>query len=176
MRVGEIEALEWKDIDFENRLIHVSKSYSHGVLSSTKNKRVRKVDMSLQLAETLKELRLTQKKIALKTGKQVSNRVFTTGRGAFLDRNQLRKALLTCLQQAGIRKIRIHDLRHSYATIRLVRGHSIGDVSYQLGHSSISITFDVYGHWIPGKFKSEVDGLDKLETQQNATYPQLDEQ
>ena len=36
----------------------------------------------------------------------------------------------------------------------------MGDVSYQLGHSSIKITYDIYGHWIPGHFKSEVDELD----------------
>jgi integrase len=41
-----------------------------------------------------------------------------------------------------------------------MRGHNIGDVSYQLGHSSISITLDVYSHWMPGKFKSEIDELD----------------
>jgi integrase len=45
--------------------------------------------------------------------------------------------------------------------LRLLKGHNIGDVSYQLGHSSISITYDVYGHWVPGKFKSEGDELDR---------------
>jgi integrase len=60
-------------------------------------------------------------------------------------------------------------LRHTYATIRLLKGHNIGDVSYQLGHASIAITYDVYGHWIPGKFKSEVDELDM---QPNATQRQ----
>jgi integrase len=60
-----------------------------------------------------------------------------------------------------IMKMWIHGLRHSYATIRLLKGHNIGDVSYQLGHASIKITFDVYGHWVPGSFKSQVDELDK---------------
>ena len=65
--------------------------------------------------------------------------------------------------------MRTHDLRHTYATTRLLRGHDIGDVSYQLGHSSISITYDIYTHWIPGKFKNQVDDLD---LQPNATYTQ----
>ena len=69
-------------------------------------------------------------------------------------------ALNHCIEKAGLRRIRIHDRRHSYATIRLLRGHNVGDVSYQLGHSSIKITYDTYGHWMPGKFKSEVDELD----------------
>jgi integrase len=42
-----------------------------------------------------------------------------------------------------------------------MRGHNVGDVSYQLGHSSIKMTYDVYAHWIPGQFKSEVDELDQ---------------
>jgi integrase len=64
-------------------------------------------------------------------------------------------------------KICVHDLRHTYATKRLLRGHNAGDVGYQLGYSSIKITFDIYGHWIPEKFKSEVDELDN--PQQSAT-------
>jgi len=72
------------------------------------------------------------------------------------------KVLIRCLKLAGLRRIRAHDLRHTYATIRLINGHNIGDVSYQLGHSSIKITVDTYGHWLPGKFKSEVDELDNL--------------
>ena len=64
------------------------------------------------------------------------------------------------LKKAGIESIRVHDLRHSYATIRLLKGHNIGDVSYQLGHASIKITYDVYAHWIPGSFKDEIDELD----------------
>ena len=69
-----------------------------------------------------------------------------------------------------MRQIRTHALRHSYATIRLMKGHNVGDVSYQLGHSSIKITYDVYAHWMPGQFKSEVDELDNM--QPSATYPQ----
>jgi integrase len=46
----------------------------------------------------------------------------------------------------------------------------VGDVSYQLGHSSIQMTYDIYGHWIPSQFKSEVDELDF--EQPNATYTQ----
>ena len=77
-----------------------------------------------------------------------------------LNRESFRHALNRCLERAGLRRIRVHDLRHSHASIRLNRGHNVGDVSQQLGHSSIKITFDVYGHLIPGKFKSEVDDLD----------------
>jgi len=49
----------------------------------------------------------------------------------------------------------IHDLRHTYATIRLLRGHNIGDVSYQSGHFSINIIYDFYTFWMPGHFNND---------------------
>ena len=83
----------------------------------------------------------------------------------------MENALNQCLNKAELRKIRIHDLRHCYATIRLLRGHNVGDVSYQLGHSSIKITYDVYGHWMPGHFKSEIDDLDHMHPNAPYTHP-----
>jgi integrase len=84
----------------------------------------------------------------------------------------LSNALRRCLTATKLRQIRIHDLRHTYATIRLLRGHNIGDVSYQLGHSSISMTYDVYGHWIPGYFKREVDELDRPQLDATQAQPE----
>ena len=160
MRLGEIQALEWDDVDFDNRRISVRKSQYRGKVTSTKNKKIRQADMSPQLAETLRRLRLERKKLALREGKALPSFVFADEKGRMLSQENLRSNLNLCLKRAGLRPIRIHDLRHTYATIRLLKGHNIGDVSYQLGHSSISITYNVYGHWTPGNFKAEVDELD----------------
>ncbi len=65
-----------------------------------------------------------------------------------------------CLEKAGLRRIRTHDLRHTYATLRIAKGDNIADVSKQLGHHSIKITVDLYYHHLPGGSKDEVDGLD----------------
>jgi len=73
-------------------------------------------------------------KESLKTGEQMPELVFTH-RGGMISRFVLQKALNDCLDRAGLEHIRVHDLRHSYATIRLLKGHNLGDVSYQLGHS-----------------------------------------
>ena len=59
-----------------------------------------------------------------------------------------------------MRHIRLHDLRHTYATLRIAAGHDITDVSKQLGHSSIKITVDIYYKYKSGTRKSEVDQLD----------------
>ena len=74
------------------------------------------------------------------------------------------------LEKEGLRRIRLHDHRHAYATLRIAAGHNIADVSKQLGHHSIKITVDTYYHYMPGSNKSEVDQLDS-ETAPNCTPP-----
>jgi integrase len=161
LRIGEIIALKWADIDFENRLIEVKRSYVKKRMTSTKSGKARSVDMTPGLAQVLKDLQTEQKKWALKTARPVPEFVFVTKKGNLELAENFRYGLEKCLKNAELKRVRIHDLRHTYATIRLLRGHNIGDVSYQMGHSSIKITYDTYAHWIPGKFKSEVDELDQ---------------
>jgi integrase len=67
------------------------------------------------------------------------------------------------LKKAKLRKVRIHDLRHTYATMRISKSDNIPDVSHQLGHHSPQFTMDFYYHWMPGKKKGEVDELDDPE-------------
>ena len=171
MRIGEMQALQWRDIDFDKRSIEVRRSYRKSIMTDTKNKKRRRVDMTPHLSETLKSHKTAQKRRALKTGKQFSEFVFNGTGIEMLNRTAFRNALNRCTEKAGLRKVRAHDLRHSYATIRLMRGHNVGDVSYQLGHSSIKITYDVYAHWIPGHFKSEVDELDQAQPSATQAQP-----
>lgn len=72
--------------------------------------------------------------------------------------------------KVGLRKIRIHDLRHTYATLRISKGDNIADVSNQLGHHFPKLTWDVYYHWMPGKKKTEVDALDDNFVHSTASY------
>jgi len=172
LRIGEIQALKWTDIDFENRQIEVRRSWRKGRMTRTKNKKRRRVDMTLQVTETLQAHQTVQKRKALKEGHPLSEYVFTGKRDEMLNRISFQNALNRCCEKAKLRKIRTHDLRHIYATTRLMRGHNVGDVSYQLGHSSIKITYDVYAHWMPGQFKSEVDELDDVHPTAPYTHPE----
>ena len=87
--------------------------------------------------------------------------LFMNSAGRMIDtHNWRRRVFKKALVKAEMRAIRIHDLRHTYATIRINAGHNINDVSGQLGHSSLKMTLDTYTHWMPGKQKSEVDELD----------------
>jgi integrase len=67
------------------------------------------------------------------------------------------------LIDAEVRPIRFHDLRHTFATIHLLAGKSVVYVKEQLGHSSVQITCDIYGHYIPGGNREFADDLDDKE-------------
>ncbi|MBW2309817.1 MAG: site-specific integrase [Deltaproteobacteria bacterium] len=165
MRIGEAMALRWGDIDFNGRFIHVQRGVSRGRIELPKNGKTRKVDMSKQLTETLKAHQTESKKKGLALGLgDAPEYVFTNENGGLIDNNNWRKRVFDkALKKAGLRGIRIHDLRHTYATLRISKGDNIQDVSNQLGHYSVKLTLDVYSHWIPGKKKDEVDALDDAE-------------
>ncbi len=165
IRLGEGLGLQWKDIDFESRFINIERSFSKGRVETPKNGQNRKVDMSQQLASTLNELKHQRKIETLKRGwKQVPEWVFVNLAGKPYHESYTRRIFYKALKKAGLRKIRIHDLRHTYATLRISKGDNIADCSKQLGHHSVKFTMDIYYHWVPGGSKSEVDGLDDFVT------------
>ena len=114
--------------------------------------------------------------------------VFRSPEGTILDPDNLyHRVFLPVLAKAGIRRIRLHDLRHTFGSLLLQNGASIVYVKEQMGHSSIQVTVDIYGHLIPGAsvcFVDRLDGVqaevvqaDEAETtpQQSATPAQPDE-
>ena len=153
LRIGEALALQWSDIDFASRFIDVKRSLVRGRISTHKNGKGRLVDMSLQLAEALKAHDLESKKKGLALGLgDLPEYVFTNENGGWIDKANWRRRLFNkALKKAGLRRIRIHDLRHTYATLRISKRDNIQDVSNQLGHHSTKLTLDVYSHWIPNK-------------------------
>jgi integrase len=165
VRAGEALGLQWGDIDFNSRFINLKRSFSRGAVSTLKGKRSRLVDMSLQLVAVLKDHMLDCKKKGVKLGLGgLPEYVFTNTKGNPTVLNNWRKRVFwKALEKAELRRIRIHDLRHTYATLRISKGDNIADVSKQLGHHSVKFTWDTYYHWMPGKKKSEVDELDDRE-------------
>ena len=167
VRIGEAMGLKWGDIDFNGRFIHVQRGLSRMKIQTPKSGKTRRVDMSPQLAEALTAYRIEckEKGLALGLG-DAPEYVFTNEKGGFMDVNNWRRRVFNkALEKAKLRRIRIHDTRHTYATLRLSKGDNITDVSKQLGHHSVKLTLDIYNHWLPGGKKSEVDALDDLATQ-----------
>jgi integrase len=165
VRIGEALGLQWGDIDFNGRFINLKRSLSRGKITTLKGKRGRRVDMSLQLAEVLKAhlVKSQEKRLKLGLGNHPGY-VFTNRLGGRVDvTNWRRRVFWKAVEKARLRRIRIHDLRHTYASLRRAKGDNIADVSNQLGHFSETFTMRIYYHWMPGKKKAEIDELDDQE-------------
>ena len=162
MRLGEAMALKWTDIDFHGRFINVEKGFSRGKIETPKSGKSRRVDMSKQLANILSELKHRRKIETVKKGwKNMPEWVFVSSLGTFLDINNWRRRIFDkALEKAGLRKVRIHDLRHTFASLLIQADESLVYVRDQLGHHSIRVTVDYYGHLAPGGNKAAVDRLD----------------
>ncbi len=170
MRLGELLAVQWGDIDFNSSFIWVRRSYRRGRITATKNGKDRKVDMSGQLAATLKRLRVQRKKEALRGGLgEMPELIFHT-EARPIEQNYIRRVFKRALKKAELREIRLHDLRHTFASLLLTQKETPVYVKEQLGHSSINITVDIYGHLIPGSNKKAVDKLDDLDASTCTLY------
>lgn len=161
MRLGELLALKWGDIDFNSKYILVKRSYKRGQFSEPKNHKGRRVDMSDQLIEVLKKHQLKEKERALRQGLGELPELIFQRSGKPIEQNYIRRIFGRILEKAGLRKIRIHDLRHTYASQLLSLGESVVYVKEQLGHHSIQLTVDTYCHWIPSEGKTGVNKLDE---------------
>ena len=162
LRLGELLALQWPDIDFNGRFTEVRRNLVAGRVTTPKNGKTRRVDMSAQLTATLKALLQARKKETLKNGwGSVPEWIFCTESGGPLDGADLRhRVFYKLLEKAEPRRVRFHDLRHTFASLLLQNGESPTYVKEQMGHSSIQVTVDIYGHLIPGANRQAVDRLD----------------
>jgi len=187
LREGELIGLKPFDLDFHGRFIEVQRNISRGKVTSPKNHKTRRVDMSLQLTNTLDALVATKKAEALKRemekpvaerreSSEVINEVmedwlFKTPDETRLDPDNMRKRIFyRCLDLAELRRVRFHDLRHTFASLLIQQGESLVYIKEQLGHHSIQITVDTYGHLVPGGNRQAVDRLDDVEDSQQEDY------
>jgi len=173
MRQGELLALRWADVDFTGRFVGVNRSLVRGILTTPKNHRRRRVDMSGQLADTLATLQRRQRQEALEEGTERPKVVFASNERTMLDEANVRHAFYRVLEKGKMRRIRFHDLRHTFASLLIQQGESLAYVKDQMGHSSIQVTVDIYGHLVPGGNRAAVDRLDD-DAQPNATPAQPD--
>jgi integrase len=160
MRKGELIGLQWGDIDWVGKFIEVRRSYSFGNMTTPKSGKSRRVDMSDQLMAVLRSLKAEMAEEALAGGKSFGELVFPSEAGTPRDPSHVVREFNRALKKAGLRHIRFHDLRHTNASLLLQNGESPVYVKEQLGHHSIQITVDTYGHLIPGANRQAVNRLD----------------
>jgi integrase len=144
LRIGEAIALEWRDVDWEGSALEVSRSAKDsGEVGTPKGDRSRTVLLAPYLIEVLREHRKGQA-----SGSGHNKLVFRSPEGLMLNRhNARRRGHDPALKEAGLSSaVRLHDLRHTAATLWLAAGESIYFVQQQLGHADIQTTIDQYGH------------------------------
>lgn len=173
LRIGELCGLQWQDIDFVHRIISVRRNVVNGKVTTPKSSSgKRDVRMTSQLADGLKSLLKVRKQEKLEKGwTEVPNWLFCNEKGGFLNYNNfLNRVWNPVMGKTGLRRRTPHDIRHTYATLRLSNGDSLAEVSKEMGHSSSDITYRTYYKWLPKESRTDIDALD--DTQPSATYPQ----
>ncbi len=143
LRIGEAIALEWRDLDWDGHAIVVSRAAKDGAIGTPKGDRSRAVLIAPYLLELLRGHRSHQAEVH-----GLHQFVFLSPQGSMLDRHNVRRrGHEPVVRDAGLApKLRLHDLRHTAATLWLGSGESIYFVQQQLGHADIQTTIDLYGH------------------------------
>ena len=168
LRLGEALALTWQDIDFSSNTIHITKSIyvNKGIshISTTKTKAgTRRIIINKKLSQELQHWQQQQKHLLEQfTSDSLTLQVFQSN-PITITKNAIEKQYKRILERDNtLKKIRIHDFRHSHASLLINQGEDYLVVKERLGHASITTTIDTYSHLYPSKQKDLADKLDDL--------------
>lgn len=170
MRRGELLGLHWQDIDFEVGCLYVRRSVGRvgpfGIRESEPKtpRSKRKIDLPVFVMQALMRHREQQHTARLKVGDRWRDQdiVFCNRYGGYIEVSNLHVAFKLVLKRAGLPNIRLHDLRHSAASILLSMEVNPKIVQELLGHSHISVTLGIYSHIFPSLQKKAMNRLDDL--------------
>ncbi len=141
LRMGELIALHWRDVDFAGSLLRVRANYAGGALTTPKSGKVRSVPLAPDVAQAL--ARLANRELFTAD----DDLVFPGETGEFLDGSALRRRYKAALKRADLRQLRFHDLRHVFGT-RMIAKADIRRVQEWMGHADIQTTMR-YLHYVP---------------------------
>ena len=166
LRLSEACGLQWGDIDLAGGFLEVRRTASYRahriLLGAPKSGKARRVELPAALVDRLRARQSLREAEAALVGRDLSPWVFPAPsdetkpvNGAFVRF----KVWYKLLRRPGLRAVWLHDLRHTYASLLLADGAPMIYVKEQLGHSSINVTVDLYGHVRPGAHREAVDRL-----------------
>ncbi len=153
LRRGELWALRWEDVDLDAGVIHVRRSWDPkaGEIEPKSAAGTRRVPIASMLRRILVEHRLRQ-------GGDLGTRIVLDGDGKLKHSTTLTERAHRIWRKAGIEPIGLHECRHTFASLMIAAGVNAKALSTYIGHASISITMDRYGHLMPGS-ETEVANL-----------------
>lgn len=170
LRRGELLGLCWDCVDLEQGVIVVKRQLlilknSLTLEETTKTKSGQRTvvltDDAIRELKAHRKLQ-AQEKLLLGEAYQDHNLVFCKPDGTPLDPREFTKHFQRLLKKAGLPQVRLHDLRHTHATLLLKRGIPAKIVQERLGHSSITITLDLYSHVTPEMQRLAAESLNSL--------------
>jgi integrase len=164
LRQGELFGLRWKDVDLERKELRVAGQIQRGQRARGKTKRAhRAIPLPAETVRVLtwqKQNQAEERRISGK-GWNAGDLVFCSEVGTPLNPKTIGDQFDTLLRRNELPDIRFHDLRHTYAALSIAAGVDIYTLSRRMGHSTISVTADRYGHLYQGQ-SQDVDALDQL--------------
>ena len=163
IRLGELLALTPEDFDFKNGTLRINKSYQRigkrDVITEPKTKKSKRViKIPKFLCEEIQEY------IKMLYGVQPTDRIFTVTK-SYLHHEMDRGA-----KEAGVKRIKIHAIRHSHISHLIDLGFSAVAIADRVGHESIDITYK-YAHLFPSK---QIEMVEKLENEKDGLYSNLE--
>ena len=157
MRRSEVLGLTWRIVDFDNARLSVAQTVTAPdyriVVSDMKSAySLRTIDLDERTVAVLRSWRKQQLEQYMATGVRVddSGFVFAKPDGSPLHPDYMSQTFERLLKKLDLPRIRLHDLRHTHATLMLKEGVPVKVVSERLGHSSVAFTMQVYQHVLPG--------------------------
>lgn len=169
LRQGELLALRWKDLDLEERTLQVRRTVTKdggklGIGPTKTAKGRRTVKLTRDATEALRRhlARQLEEIEGLGDHFEENGLVFCTSKGTLINPTNLRKrSLAPLLGKAGLPHMTFHQLRHTAATILLLKNVNPKIVSEMLGHATIAITLDTYSHVLPNMQDSAVAAMEE---------------
>ncbi|MFA0845852.1 tyrosine-type recombinase/integrase [Streptomyces rochei] len=172
LRRGEALALTWSDVDLTNRQLRVRRNVQRirrellfGTPKTTRS--IRTVSVPLHLVRALTHHREQQERERKVAGRkwqpapgQPDGLIFTTQTGRVIDPRSLNRMLTILCRDANVRRVRVHDLRHTCASLLLSRGVDARTIMETLGHSTITMTLDTYAHVMDTTLRAAADRMD----------------
>ncbi len=165
-RKGEALALTWNDIDFNTSTLTINKSLTRksvdtafAITTPKNNSSIRKILIPSILVNSLKNIKQSN----VKSDKLI----FSDETGYPLAENTITRKFKQYTAIAGIKQIRIHDLRHSHASLLISQGESIVMVAKRLGHANIEQTLNTYSHMMPKEEEKLIAKLNLLYQQKS---------
>jgi integrase len=167
LRKGEALGLKWTDLDLDASVLNVRRTLQHdpaGGLSfyPTKNESsARRIHLPAECVSSLKLHKERQDAEREKAGEAWKEHglVFTKVNGTPMEGSTLTRQFGKLCENAGIRRIRFHDLRHSCATLLLEQGVELVTIKELLGHSQIHTTADIYAHVRPRLQRDAIEAM-----------------